>query len=542
MKLPSKKIILIATVIFVMALSLRTYDLGGSDLGSDEGLWMERGSKMITYLAKGEFKKSVERFERHPGVPAAFLMGLSMKTLGKENIKNDIDSDIVKYNYAIAPPASFSLRILDPLTAARLPIAILGALTCVFLFIFLNSLFSFKIASLAAVILTFSPFHIAASRMAHQDVALGLFIMISLFVYFLGEQKNKNWLKIVAGMFFGLAFLTKVIALLIPLIIFIWKILTYIFKNKKKSFEHENIFTYTDLIVLIIGVGMFFLLYPNMWDNALHSFTIHLLQNFSKEAVKDDHFFKGENTYGKVPLFYAYSLFMRIPILILFAFLIGIVTSVINFLKNKKRALNLFILLCFFLLLFSFMGVSKVQERYLIPIWQFISLFAALGIVFLLKKSNLVKNVHLALVILLIILGGSFVFIKTTPNFYLYYNLLSGDSDKIRATMPVGRGEGLSLAAEYLNKKQKESGRTLNVFSTYSTYFKTYSKSNVIGWNDRKWTKKNIYENIDYYVIYVRDIQHRSPDLLYRKVYLEKEPEKIIRLNNIDTAWIFKNE
>lgn len=78
--------------------------------------------------------------------------------------------------------------------AVRLPSAILGSLTIIFIgFLVMELTKNIKLALITSFILAFSPWHFSASRSALESNYALFFIVLGLYLFFIGINRNKNW-------------------------------------------------------------------------------------------------------------------------------------------------------------------------------------------------------------------------------------------------------------------------------------------------------------------------------------------------------------
>ncbi|MDI6826371.1 MAG: glycosyltransferase family 39 protein [Candidatus Aenigmarchaeota archaeon] len=145
--------------------------------------------------------------------------------------------------------------------ALRIPLAIIGILTNIIFFLFVNELFGKKLALLSTLILAVFPAHIILSRMALEVILLPFFLVLSL--YFLvkfDKTKNRNYLYLFS-MSFGLGLISR-LSFVFFLLSFI---LTYkinpFFKIKKMKVRRIL------LVFLFFLLGAYPLIYWSFKDN-----------------------------------------------------------------------------------------------------------------------------------------------------------------------------------------------------------------------------------------------------------------------------------
>lgn len=535
----NKKILITFLAIFLVALALRTIGLGKVGILADEERWIDRGSEYINQTMSGNFTKATRNFERHPGIPAAVLIGVSVKFFS--------DGGPEKYKYEVPPLSKYSLRLMEPLTAARLPIAILGALSAGLLFFFVFKIWqNYSLALFSGFFLALDPFHISISKMAHQDVALSLFFMLTIFTYFLGIKENKNSLRILAGVFFGLAFLTKIVAVVLPLSILLWKIIES-FKtkeNRQKLLQKKLPIDLIDLAILFIGVLMFFAFYTKMWLNPADGFINHLLMNLEERNLRDPYFYFGETRNNASFTFYLTNIFIRLTELAAVSLLIGFFIGIYKIVKKKSvKSIVLLSFLACFITWFLLSLTGKMKDRYIMPLWPFLAIVEASGLIFtlkiVLKKYFENKKIIYGIAAILFIIFSIRPLISFYPYYFLYYNKFIGNIKNAEKITLVSRGEGMKEAAEYLN--QKENASQLSAIATYRESFSPYFKGTLKRIKEDEWRAgKKTPTDIDYVVFFVRGVQKENFGALYKRFVENSTPEKIINLKGLDVAYIYK--
>ncbi|MGD6809847.1 MAG: PQQ-binding-like beta-propeller repeat protein [Candidatus Bathyarchaeia archaeon] len=146
---------------------------------------------------------------------------------------------LMSLSYQIFGFSNFSTRLISP---------IFGILAMVIVYYLGKMLYNQKTGFSASLILgTFATFLIF-SRQAMTDVMSVLFITAGIYFVLASDNgKRANWYATLAGVFFGLALMTKQVqAFLLPMIVIIYFLIT------KKSLK----FLFTKRFALFIGVGL----------------------------------------------------------------------------------------------------------------------------------------------------------------------------------------------------------------------------------------------------------------------------------------------
>lgn len=131
--------------------------------------------------------------------------------------------------------------------AVRFPSAILGSLTIIFIGLLVWELTkNSKLAFVTSFLLAISPWHFSASRWALESNYALFFIVLGIYLFFLGLNKNKRWATIVSFISFALSVYSYYTEwVLTPLIIFA---LVVFYRNtilKKKTYY---------LAILLFGI------------------------------------------------------------------------------------------------------------------------------------------------------------------------------------------------------------------------------------------------------------------------------------------------
>jgi hypothetical protein len=131
---------------------------------------------------------------------------------------------------------------------------------------------------------------------------------------------------------------------------------------------------------------------------------------------------------------------------------------------------------------------------------------------------------------------------NTFPYFLAYYNPLMGGGQKAPQVMQIGWGEGLDLAADYLNKK--DDSRHMHAASWYSGgpfgyYFKGVAVNIPTGAAQLSSEEWQAITSSDYLVIYIHQWQRNIPQNLLTNI-ANWVPEHSIWINGIEYARIYK--
>jgi hypothetical protein len=137
------------------------------------------------------------------------------------------------------------------------------------------------------------------------------------------------------------------------------------------------------------------------------------------------------------------------------------------------------------------------------------------------------------IVSLILIVNGPLV-VANYPYYFTYYNPLLGGIKGAEAVLTLGWGEGLDLAAAYLNRKP--NAEKLRVASWYQSTFAPYFRGEALSYSKEK---GKVLAG-DYTIFYINQTQRRFPDDALFDYFAEHfSPEKVISLDGVDYAWIY---
>ena len=163
----SRALVLSALTLFLLVgFGLRAYQLGAESLSEDE---LNKVRAVAEYRERGLTPANGE----HPFLMKAML---TVSIVASEGWNS---TSLARQN----PPLQISTE-----TAARLPGAILGALTSLLLFLVTRELFGAEVALLAAALWAFDPAAVGFNRIAKEDSFLLFFFLLGNFFWLRGQK------------------------------------------------------------------------------------------------------------------------------------------------------------------------------------------------------------------------------------------------------------------------------------------------------------------------------------------------------------------
>lgn len=570
----TKPRLIIALLLFLLALLPRLPGLS-LFLTSDENTNIFiAGSDVIAAFLRGDLRATYWHF--YPGVTMSWLDALGM---GGQYLLDTLlgraSRPFTEYIYG---------DILSLIVANRLPYAALTAAAVAATYLLTRQLLPQRVALLGALFMAFDPFFLAHSRVAHGDAPVAVFMSLSALAFFIFANRfvdsSLSWptnlritpypLRLIKNPYFtasavlgSLAALTKAPGQFIALFIIGLSLLFALSQIRRSNYAIRNtqyvikiIARWLVVIAIwgLISLAVFILLWPAMWVDPLGAFRQMWSETFGK--VEEGHlvYFFGRPTLNPGPWFYLYVIPFRLTPVVLIGSVLSVLwlipklSQAIKITHNQPRnlltsPLLLFWLFTLSLLLFGNLSPKK-QDRYLLPLFPFLNLLAALGWtgLFELARYSLCakgvwKSVFLPYSLLLtaysLLLLLHLIPVFTYYPYYLaYFNPLMGGPARAAQTTLMGWGEGMEQAAAYLNSKP--DAQNLYVASTPSQTLLPYFKG----------TGENFYTNdialrADYVVLYLAQRQRLAPSPEIVRYFEAQTPEKIITIKGIPYAKIY---
>lgn len=488
---------LLLIVVLMVALLPRMFDLDAF-LGPDEPRWQENTLGFREGLRTGNMRQLYQ--QPHPGIPTMWLAA------------------------PVVEAPSWGVR--------RLPHAVTIAALIALAAYLLARRWGWAVGFWGGLLLALNPHFIAHSRVLAMDALLSIFLLISVLalLVWLGERKW-YWLAL-SGAAGALAVLSKMIGVVILPVILIVLLWDWLRLHLKKVSLPQGAKSSAQVLRTACAA----------WFTAAAVATLivfpTIITDFDKVAAGTKEFFATEHYSQQVhalgPWWYPQAfLLWTTPLQLL-----GLATLPFVFWRDKSNRKSLIILIVFALLFFLTIQYSiKKGDRYALPEFLFFDVLVALTLVgawrFFPQKA--VRGV--VAVVLAVALGWQvWNLFELHPHYLAYRNPFFRNVAEGRT---MGWGEGLDLAAEYLN--QKPQAEQLLVLAYYEGQFGYRFKGEVTG--VERLAKETLQEVGANYVVLYRTMQGRAPDRWETKVlaqFTEEIPEHVISLNGEEYVWIYK--
>ncbi len=136
---------------------------------------------------------------------------------------------------------------------ARLTSALYSALTVTFVFILIAKISDYRIGLVTALVLMVEPYALKYARIGILESLVILFIVVSIYLYGRANANSTRDLKlfVLGGVFFGLAMLTKELAIYLLVVVAVWLLLTRYVVKIKVNIKGTIVFLVTGLLMYL---------------------------------------------------------------------------------------------------------------------------------------------------------------------------------------------------------------------------------------------------------------------------------------------------
>jgi 4-amino-4-deoxy-L-arabinose transferase-like glycosyltransferase len=518
-----------ALALLILSLATRAVALG-SFSWPDELTWLERSAAFVTALEQGDLAGTY--LADHPGVVPMWGFGgalylrarlvgdrTALEALAAEAYEEDVPSQL-----ATAALFTVGFTSLAVAVAYGLLIPLLGRAG----------------ALLAGLLLALDPFLLVHSRIVHVDAILSSLMLLAglaLLVYL--KHPDRRRYLVLSGAMGGLAILTKTPALfLMPLVALALGGQGLLRRMGRATWGRPVQLVGAFVLWLAVAWGLFLLLWPATWQDPL--FFLWRLYRASRWGVVVSHgsnYFLGQVVGDPGPLFYLVVLPFRLSPLVLLLLPISLVQAGVawKYKQDVRTPLLGLAFLVFFLVMVSL--AAKKGDRYLLPVYPWADIVAAWGCVMLCnRRRRQVRRALLGVGAALVLLS-SILWLRLAPHYGAYFNPLVGGGPVAARTYAFGQGEGLELAAQYLNNK--EGSRDLLVVTFYPPQFRYYFHGSATSLRRGEWDQT--WRFADYVVFYVSQVQRKLPTPALVDFFLAQEPEHVVRLGGVAFARIYRS-
>lgn len=519
----------------------------------DEVNWLTTSSNFYVAIMQADFDKTYQL--EHPGVTTLWAGAAGFLWRYPDYIDEGPGQVTYSEQEAGLILRSLGHDPLDVIVAGRIFILLQIIIVLAAAFLQAVPLVGFWPALIGFLFIAFDPFHIAHSRILHQDGMASSFVLLAILAFLNFLYRGGRWQNLtLSGAAAGLAWLTK--SPMLFLIPFMGLLLLIELEKKRRlagRLERASLRWAVQTWILwgSVGLAVFVLLWPAMWVDPIYtlrrvgggmlSYAVH--GHTEAPLFFDGRIYTGDPGARFYPITY---LWRTTPVV-----LAGLVLAALALLFPQARSLMstrrgpLAMLLLFAALFTVFMTVgAKKFDRYLLPVYPPLDLVAGVGWVAAVswirqRRPQRWAQVTAPAILSAALVGQAALTFSSYPYYFSYYNPLLGGTARAPEVMMVGWGEGLDQAARFLNSRQNiDSPQVmLGVWSGTFSYF----YNGTIRWSDFAPDKTTVqdWKNSDYALIYINQWQRgRLPHELVEYL-MKKEPALVVQLQGLDYVYVY---
>lgn len=421
-----KNIHIIVIALFVFLFFLTRLHQTELTINPDAVNWHYRSEQFVNALKSFNFGSTYQHY--HPGVTLMWIMGPAVEILKQLSPVDRV--------YNMTNFLAFHFVSKYALSSVQLVLTFI-------LFYALNLLYKRNIAFFAVLLLTFEPFFLGNSRLLHMDVLLALFLFIGLIFAYVGINFKNILYLLLGGVFLALAFLTKSIAVGAFIFVLGYLFLLFIFKSYSVKEFLKFLFTF-----IVIYSVTYFLMFPAMWVSPIQTLST-IFSEASRIGLRNGHeqIYFGNFTQDPGFTFYFVVLLLKISLFTVVGVLMFVYSKFKSQIKLKLNILDiikspLFYLSIFYIGYFTIMTISsKKLDRYMIPLFPYISLLSILGYSYFI---SVYKNVYSKVIVLIsAIIFVALPIILLHPYQFTYTSYLFGSAqsaNNVVGQKPFGVG------------------------------------------------------------------------------------------------------
>lgn len=518
----------------------------------DEPYWLVSGSNFYYALGQRDFGNTV--WDYHPAVTTMWIIALVLMLYFPAYRGQGQGYFYVykewKYEAFLQ---EYGKHAVDVLKYSRLVQVILLAILFILLYWLMKKVLDKRLAVVALLFMSFDPFFLGHSRLLTHEALLSLFLLVSLTslaVYLYSEDKFGY--VVLSAIAASLAQLTKSSGIVLFPVVFLMLVIK-IWQERKSAPLIKTILQQLKVlsIWLVILVLVYFALWPAMWvrPEALRE----VYGNALSYAFKGARLSTAQNL-GDAPLafnakgirFYVETMLWRTTPLMW----LGLITSFLmifrkGFLANLGKLYVAFVTIIGFLMPLMFATLrGRDSAHYILLTYLVFDLCATLGLLALFDWITKNKVWLSNLIFALLLTFQSLSVFGFYPYYYTYYNPIMEARQPGVQNGNFGYGEGLDLAAKYLN--QKPDARNLTVFAYWGDgLFSYFSNSHTIMLVNNYYKpelKKELLADLrrsDYIVIYYQPQKSFVRVMNVVNALKPYPPEHVIWMNGIEYIRIY---
>jgi 4-amino-4-deoxy-L-arabinose transferase-like glycosyltransferase len=518
----------------------------------DEPYWLTAGSNFYYALGQREFANTV--YDYHPAVTTMWIVAAAMllyfpqyRGLGQgyfDVYKDTLEQFLLSHDRT---PLGLlvTARVLQVLVICVLLIAV---------FLLLRRLLDERAAVVGVLMISFDPFFLGHSRLLNHEGMMTLFVLVAVLALTAHLFNRRSWVLLVAsGVTAGLAQLTKSSSIVIVPVAGLLFLLAGV-RRRSGGSPLRITSTLVDVGVWLATLGaVYILLWPGMWvapGRMLHevfgnAFS-YAFQGARLSAVSAEPSVELQSRFLDVVLYVQSMLWRTTPLVWL-----GLVLAIaVLFFGGPEKRLVMFTVALVGALFIVLFGVASGRNsaHYILTSYAALDVLAAVGYSEIIRRlSGRLLGVVLPLPGLLAglaVIAQAVCALLFFPYYYNFYNPIMEALEPGRQNPNFGYGEGLDLAAFYLDQKPAVAESTVMAFygrGPFSFFYNGITEPLKTVYADAENVPQlqQMLRKSDYLVIYYTLQRGRNSPANVMRALQGVAPEKTIWLNGIEYIRIY---
>jgi hypothetical protein len=493
----------------------------GTFLTIDERRWINGAGQFLLALRSGDLAQTYWHF--FPGITITWGEAIILWL-----------QSLWATNYTLEEFVRFQTENLNlSVGAMRLSGVLLTSVALPFVYALAKPLLGKWPAILGVGLIAVDPFWVAHSRIVNGDALAAILMLASLLSFALLLIKPDQKLAIIAGVFVGLSFLTKLPSQILAPFISLLALIGYV-NDRNWRFWLKAL-----ILCGLTSILVFVALWPSMWVAPIKTLMMMFEDIFNVGDIggKDKvEFFVGTVRAEQSRFFYPLALLFRLTPVNLIGSILALVPLFRS--NNGKLKRSTVLLWLFILSVIVLANMSpKKADRYAMSVIVTVDLLAGIGWIWLIQKVTVMRQTKAKFIIPTLLVTGQFIFVLLSyPYILTYYNPLLGGFAKATESVPVGRGEGLEQAAAWINSQP--GGQLATTSPYYENVTNYYLAGKSLDWP--KDGKKQVLA--DYVVFYITQTQRQLPYPGMVNYFQKQTPAHVVRHGQTPYVWVYKRQ
>jgi hypothetical protein len=522
----------------------------------DEPYWLTAGANFYYALGQRDFAATV--YDYHPAVTTLWIIAAAMliyfpqyRGLGQgyfDVYKDSLEQFLLAHDRTP----------LGLLATARVLQALLIVVLLVALFLLLRRLFDERLALAAVLLVSFDPFFLGHSRLLTHEAMMTLLVLVSvlgLSVHLFSRRSVS--LLVVSGAAAGLAQLTKSSAIItIPAAALLF--IAAAWSLARQGQRARPALLVRDLAVWLgVLATVYFMVWPGMWvapatmlREVFGNAFSYAFEGARLSAAAAETSVEFQPRLTDIAL-YVQSMQWRTTPVAWIGLILAVLAMLAMFRREPVQRLVLLSILLvggLFIVLFG-VASGRNSAHYVLTAYAALDILAAAGIVKLSewlegRTKTTAGRWGAALLVSAAILFQAGSAAPFSPYYYTYYSPIMEAAEPGRQNPNFGYGEGLDLAAAYLDQKPEAEGATAMAFygrGPFSYFFRgtTEPLKTVYAEAENVPQLQEILRKSDYLVIYYALQRGRNSPANLMQALTGSTPEVMIWHNGIEYIRIY---